>query len=471
MTDFFTNREDIKSDLLDEVRLFFPYDGMPKILQTIEIDENNGNACVKNFIAINDMEYSFCDAFSFDNELQYKRIFKRKCKLALFSALSQFTGKKLPWGSLTGIRPSKLVYDMLNEGLTIDECEIELCARFFVSKEKSKLICDIVKNQNGYYNDDRKAFNLYLHIPFCTSKCNYCSFTTQLLSKSERVLDDYVAHLRKETEDALEFINKNGRLLSVYIGGGTPTALSAEQLYALLNGLDFNGVEYTVECGRPDTITTEKLEVVKKVGATRICVNPQSLNDDTLLRIGRAHTADDFYEKYALSRSYGFDINVDTIAGLSGETIDDFIKTINGVVALSPENITVHTLSMKNGSQLSQQGAYENNFVAQMTDYAQQTLIKNGYFPYYLYRQKQMLGNLENVGYCKENKQCLNNVTTMEECASVIACGAGSITKAVTFDNGRITRFPSMRDVKLYLERFEEKMTEKERFLRDSFIK
>ena len=226
-----------------------------------------------------------------------------------------------------------------------------------------------------------------------------------------------------------------------------------------------------MEAGRPDTITREKLDAIKAAGATRICVNPQTFNDKTLKKIGRAHTKADFLEKYALAAGYGFDVNVDLIAGLEEETLDDFKVSLDGTVALRPQNVTVHTLSRKNGSELKQSGRFDNSAIGDMTDYALSALTGAGYLPYYLYRQKQMLGNLENVGYCLPGKQCLNNITTMEDCTSVLACGAGAIEKAVDVSANRIERFANMRDVRLYVSDFEEKMQRKRNFRLKQFTK
>ncbi len=469
MLNFETNRLDMGSELLDEIKLFFPY------LENCEL-------CVKHTLVETDTElinrvsvahkqYEYRDENrKFTDEIAQKRIVKRSAKLSVYRALNEYTGINPPWGSLTGIRPSKLVYDMLDEGVPHAECARALTERFYVSEQKAQLIADIVNNQKEYYFKDEKCFNLYIHIPFCTSKCNYCSFTTELVSRAKSIIPSFVECLKRDISAMLDFIKSHGKLCSIYVGGGTPTALDAEQLEYLLSGVNADKVEFTVEAGRPDTITDEKLAVIEKVGATRICVNPQTLNDETLKRIGRSHTADDFIEKYKLARKYNFDINVDLIAGLSGESANDFAHTVSGVLDLRPDNVTVHTLSRKNGSVLKQQGEYDNSDITRMTEIAFESLTANGYLPYYLYRQKQMLGNLENVGYSLPGKQCVNNVTTMEDCMSVVACGAGSITKAVSLNaQKRVTRFADMRDVRLYVEKFEEKLAEKLNFLEKQF--
>lgn len=465
----YTNVPEIENELNDEVRLFFPYDDNP---------ENIGHFCkiegdvVRNSVKIGEKTYEFSTScVNTANALENKRRFKRACKKAVYDALADFTGINPPWGSLTGIRPSKLVYDMLTAGVDPDDCPEMLEKTFGVSENKAQLICDIVKNQRGFYRRDRRDFNLYIHIPFCTSKCRYCSFTTEIASRCGSIIPEYVKLLRRDVVESLSFIRDHGNLLSVYVGGGTPTALSADDLGFLLDGIGDYGVEFTVEAGRPDTITREKLDAIKAAGATRICVNPQTFNDKTLKKIGRAHTKADFLEKYALAAGYGFDVNVDLIAGLEEETLDDFKVSLDGTVALRPQNVTVHTLSRKNGSELKQSGRFDNSAIGDMTDYALSALTDAGYLPYYLYRQKQMLGNLENVGYCLPGKQCLNNITTMEDCTSVLACGAGAIEKAVDVSANRIERFANMRDVRLYVSDFEEKMQRKRNFRLKQFTK
>ena len=465
-----TNVPEIENELSDEVRLFFPYDDChEEIEHSCKIEGD----VVRNFVKIGEKTYPFesKETSKTADPLEKKRYFKRACKKAVYDALVGFTGVNPPWGSLTGIRPSKLVYDMLASGTDLRDCPGALERTFGVSERKADLICGIVKNQSGYYRRNPKDFNLYIHIPFCTSKCRYCSFTTETIARCKNLIPEYVRLLRRDVEETLGFIDGNGKLLSVYVGGGTPTSLSAEQLSFLLDGIGDYGVEFTVEAGRPDTITDEKLDAIKRAGATRVCVNPQTFNDETLRKIGRSHTCADFLEKYELAKKYGFDINVDLIAGLEDETLDDFSVSLNGTIALNPQNITVHTLSRKNGSELKQSGRFDNREIESMTNFAFEKLTDSGYIPYYLYRQKQMLGNLENVGYCLPGRQCLNNVTTMEDCTSVLACGAGAIEKAVDISQNRIERFANMRDVRLYLSTFEEKMQAKRNFRLKQFTK
>ncbi|MBO5215142.1 MAG: coproporphyrinogen dehydrogenase HemZ [Clostridia bacterium] len=472
MLDFTTNRIDIENELIDEIKLFFPYleDCKYKIVHECVEVATESKIEWTNTVSVDDKAFEFNSSVDLPSTvLEIKRLSKRAAKASIFGAIKEVSGIEVPWGSLTGIRPSKLVYDMLGEGVTLNECRKEMQKRFSVSEKKANLICDIVQNQEGFYQKNERLFNLYVHIPFCTTKCNYCSFITEPLHRCKRLIPDYVKTLRREIEDAVSQINARGKLFSVYVGGGTPTALEANEIISLFEGFPFSEVEFTVEAGRPDTITKEKMDALKSLGVNRVCVNPQTLNDQTLNRIGRAHTSADFFEKYALVKQYGFRINVDLIAGLNGETLNDFKYTLDKINDIRPDNITVHTLSRKNGSALKNEGRYENDEVSAMVSYAYDELTRAGYLPYYLYRQKQMLGNQENVGYCLPGTQCANNITTMEDCLSVIACGAGAITKIVLPSENRIERFADVRDVRLYLQTFEEKLKDKQKFCEKQF--
>ena len=259
-------------------------------------------------------------------------------------------------------------------------------------------------------------------------------------------------------------IKRSGKkIYSIYVGGGTPTALPDDCFEKVLSALP-SGVEFTCEAGRPDTITREKAEIMKKNGVTRVCVNPQSLCDQTLEKIGRKHTCADFFAAYELIKSYEFDINVDLIAGLCDETESMFLSSVEKIALLRPDNVTVHTLSIKNGSALKNEGSeVKNSDVEKMVDDAYALLTKAGYSPYYLYRQKNMLGNLENIGYSLPGKICANNVTTMEETLSVVACGAGAISKRI-FPKGRIERLANLRDASLYIEQESQRLQKKLEF-------
>lgn len=462
MFKFETNRSDIENDLLDEVKLFFPDFENENLVITHTYEKNKE---IENKIVINKTEYKFISPLiTADSDLLFTRLDTRNCKKSIYEALEGCTGKHLPWGSLTGIRPTKLAYDMLRSGNQIKNIAELLEKDFKVSNKKAQLIQEIICNQKGYTTENN-LINLYIHIPFCTSKCNYCSFVSSTIDKQKKLVEPYIDTLIYEIKETVKLIKSlNKTVYSVYIGGGTPTAIDVDLFEKVLSCIPYRNIEYTCEAGRPDTITSEKLDIMHAFGITRISINPQTFNNKTLQSIGRKHTVEEFINKYNLAKKYNFDVNMDLIAGLSGENFEDFKYSVDCAIDLQPENITVHTLSRKNGADLKAQ-AYTYNFeIDKMIDYSIEKLMVNKYYPYYLYRQKQMLGNLENIGYCLKNKQCINNITTMEECLSVIACGAGGISKRIFNDNGRIERLANLKDIKLYIENAEERLIKKQNF-------
>lgn len=463
MFELYADNPKIAAELEDVVRLFFPDgDGAPeKITHTCRED-----AVMTVIITIGEKKFVFEKAAENRDGEAYKREYKRFNKICLYDALSEHTGVKLPWGSLTGVRPTKLAYELVKGGASIDEAVRNLQSVYRVEKVKAELIGEILKAQRGIYTDSEELYNLYVHIPFCVSRCRYCSFVTEVpKGKSSRV-EPYVEALVEEIRRTLSALCDGGKkILSVYVGGGTPTALDAKQLKRVLEAASCGDVEYTCEAGRPDTVTDEKLRIMADCGVNRVCVNPQTLCDETLKRIGRSHDSAQFFEAYRLARRYPFIINTDLIAGLDGETLDVFENTLDGTAALMPENITVHTLSRKNGAELRFEKLRHDAVVEKMVNGARERLARLGYVPYYVYRQKRMLGNLENTGYCKVGTQCVNNITTMEECVGVAACGAGAIGKRVFAAENRIERLANVRDVKLYLEQFEDRLEKKLKFL------
>ncbi|MEG1924040.1 MAG: coproporphyrinogen dehydrogenase HemZ [Clostridia bacterium] len=387
------------------------------------------------------------------SELMCKKLLKRYSKLSVYNCMKRLYNCKLPWGALTGIRPTRVMYEILENGLSINAMQ-EI---YDVSKEKCELVEKIIKAQKGLINEDEKAIDIYVGIPFCVSKCTYCTFTSGLINKLKVYVEPYIETLIGEIKEAFEIIKEGGyRLENVYFGGGTPTSLNAEQLKRLVELFDSAKIqEFTVEAGRPDTITTEHLEMLKQNGVNRISINPQTFNNETLALINRKHTIEQIYESYYKAKEYGFIINMDLIAGLPQENFEMFKKSLDECVLLDADNITVHTLALKRGSVLYENAERENNEVevARMIEYAYNTLCNKGYIPYYLYRQKYMTGNLENVGYCKEDKQCRYNIDIMEERKSILACGSNSISKKVYMKEGRIERLADTKDVKLYVER------------------
>jgi oxygen-independent coproporphyrinogen-3 oxidase len=409
---------------------------------------------------------------------QYKAEFKRRFYLFLCDE----TGKTLPWGDLIGIRPTKIAYGLLEEGKSEEEICRHYETEYFVSSRKARLGVEIAKRERELLKDVhyQDGYSLYIGIPFCPTTCLYCSFTSFPIAAYRKVVDDYISCVIKEMEFVAE--NFKDRILdSVYIGGGTPTTLEAEQLDKLIGKLknlfDFSTVkEFTVEAGRADSITKEKLEVLHKYGVTRISVNPQTMKQETLDIIGRKASVKQVLEAYALAREVGFDnINMDIILGLPGEEEADVQRTIDEIVKLSPDSLTVHSLAIKRASGLGRWMKEHDVKAMHNTDatmeIAAEGARKLGMVPYYLYRQKNMSGNFENVGYARPGKLGLYNILIMEEMQSIIALGAGSISKKVTLhqnEHGQesflIERCENVKDVKLYIESIEE-MIERKRAL------
>lgn len=306
--------------------------------------------------------------------------------------------------------------------------------------------------------------DIYINIPFCPTRCQYCSFISSEYSRVEKQIPRFVDSLIKEIREMKKLIFRRALVVrTIYIGGGTPTTLPAEDLSKILDELCYPVTEFTVECGRPDTITKEKLDVLKAHGVTRICINPQSFNDKTLKQIGRGHTTKDIISAYALALSYDFVINMDLIAGLPGEKFAHFKKTIDSTIELAPQNITIHTLALKNGAMLKTQNE-TNHFdadIEKMVDYGYKKMCENGYVPYYMYRQKSMINNLENIGYAQPNTICLFNIDTMEESCSVLACGAGAISKRIYNLENRIERAANVKNIDDYIKRIDEMIERK----------
>ena len=406
---------------------------------------------VVNTVTVNGKVFAYGNLMNASSELESKRLIKRFAKLSLYKALSKFYGVELPWGALTGIRPTKLAYQQIEE--TGDFAEF-FTDTMKVSKQKTDLIKKVLETQKGIYKKDDDNTDFFVFIPFCPSRCKYCSFISADIKSAKKYVDEYVDTLIEEIEYSAQFV-KN--LRSIYIGGGTPVALCDEHLERVLSAIDKinTGVEFTVEAGRPDAITKSNLEILKKHRVTRICINPQTFLDKTLTLLGRNHTAKEVEEKFNLAKGM-FDINMDLIAGLEGESFEDFKYSLDKAVSLDPENITVHTLCIKRGSRLAEtQTRLSGSVVDQMVEYAHQTLTENGYLPYYLYRQKNMAGNLENVGYTKPNKACVYNIDVMEEISSTVACGANAISKRVFNGGERIEREASPKDVATYLQKMD----------------
>jgi len=468
--------EKIEAELLELVRMF----DSGNLLKDIAIVFYYNKLADSIIITIDGKEYKFeKTVLPHINSHEIRKFFVRTCKIALYKALKSHFKHDLPWGALTGIRPTKMLYEMLGQGVLLKNAVKNLEDQYFVSPKKTRLVAEIVKNQNEQLlkKEDRKRFiNLYVHIPFCPSRCNYCSFVSVPMVKQKQLVASYIKQLIEEIEVSKAIIQKNNQVLfSVYIGGGTPTSLNDSDFEAVLNAIGKNEtkIEYTVEAGRPDTITKEKCDLMKRFGVTRVSVNPQSLHNKTLQNIGRLHTAQDFFTAYEIAKKHYFDINVDLIAGLQGEKQKDFLYTLDRILDLKPENLTIHTLCQKRGSEaiINNQNCRGDGLwlmpkVSDMIDDSISKLTQVDYRPYYLYRQKNALDNLENIGFSLPNKQCVNNITVMEEILSVIACGAGAISKRIFIKDNRIERLATPKDIKCYLERKEEVLKKKKIFFK-----
>lgn len=443
---FTTDCKFLENELLDVVRLF---KRRPEVLaHSFRYEEG----VFFNDFTVDGQSFFFKDEGQVCDELEFKRFERRFAKLRLYEILSNIYQEKMPWGALTGIRPTKLAYMEQEKGKDFTD----LFRRMQVCEENIRLVGDILKTQEGIYEKKDGNTDLFVSIPFCPTKCAYCSFITAPIEKTRHFLPAYLDALEKELASIEGSV---GNLRSVYIGGGTPFALETEELARVLKVIDplykkyIPAREYTVEAGRPDVFSEEKLALLKDFGVTRICINPQSFSDETLKKIGRKHTEADVYRAFEMTEKFGFDINVDLIAGLTDETPDVFQTSVEKAVKTGAENITVHCLSLKSGAKLKEETDYlENDFISTMVASSREILGKNGYLPYYMYRQKYQVGNNENVGWTKPNKACVYNVDIMEETADNLAVGANAVSKRVYTDKGLITRFASQKDLKTYIE-------------------
>lgn len=401
---------------------------------------------------------------------------KNRIKRMLYKMLMEHTKATLPWGTLTGIRPTKIAMTELLAGHSRDEVSAYMKEAYLASDAKINLSVEIASREISLLSeiDFERGYSLYIGIPFCPTTCLYCSFTSYPISQWEKRMDLYLDALFRE----MEYTSKRmkGRTLdTVYIGGGTPTSLSAHHLDVLIQRLhdtfDFSTVkEFTVEAGRPDSITEDKLKVLKAHGVTRISINPQTMKQETLAIIGRRHTVDMVKEQFSLARSLGFDnINMDLIIGLPEEDIEDVRNTMEEIKTLSPDSITVHSLAIKRAARLNmfkdKYGDLKMVNTQEMIDLTAEYARKMGQEPYYLYRQKNMAGNFENVGYSRPGKACIYNILIMEEKQTIIALGAGTSTKVVFPKENRLERVENVKDVDLYINRIDEMIERKEKML------
>ena len=422
-------------------------------------------------------------------EIEDRKLKKRRVNICLYKWLKQVTGKELAWGIMTGVRPTKPIMSLMEKGLSDEEVSSWMQENYQITDEKAKLGIEVAKKEKSLLDqlDYENGYSIYIGIPFCPTTCSYCSFTSYPIHAWKDRVDEYVDAVCKELE-FIASVSKDKKLNTVYMGGGTPTTLEPEQMDRILTHLEqhfsFDDLkEITVEAGRPDSITREKLEVLKKHNIGRISINPQTMQQKTLDIIGRRHTVEDIRRVYAMAREIGFDnINMDLIAGLPEETEEDMRDTLEQIKEMAPDSLTVHALAMKRASRLTQEqkgkvhDANEEGEIARTlsamielaSDYAGQMDL----VPYYLYRQKNIAGNFENVGYAKVDKAGIYNILIMEEKQSIIGVGAGSSTKVVVPDEKaeidsktgnlkKIVRSENVKDVEQYISRIDEMIQRK----------
>ncbi len=463
-------------------RIFLPFEKIiiseepikDEIYGKTELKINDENTVLSAFLCMNGKKANHTDTVK--NTLpDYKKECERVLAVQLYKCFTDITGNFAEWGILTGVRPAKLYSSLCRESTT-QAAKNYFKQNLLVSDEKISLCDETHKTEDGIIQKSTPdSFSLYISVPFCPTRCSYCSFVSHSVEKSHKLIPQYVEKLLLEIKETAKIAKENKlRLCTIYIGGGTPTTLSSEEITAVMETVAENFdlsflSEYTVEAGRPDTVTEEKLFAILKGGATRISINPQTMSDEVLQNIGRRHTVKQTVEAFELARKIGFDnINMDLIAGLPGDTLDNFKKTVEDVIKLNPENVTVHTLSYKRASNLSgtENGGSIDSNTAEMVRYARRRLTENGIFPYYMYRQSKTVGNLENVGYAKSGTEGLYNVYIMDETHTILACGASAVTKMREPNGNYIERVFNYKYPYEYINKFDEILARKENVYR-----
>lgn len=456
------------------IRIFLPFEKIEFAEEAADgdgtavtqLDKTADKTVLSALLLINGKSYN--KAYELSNSADdYDNECERLLAVALYDCFVSASGYVPEWGILTGVRPAKLFSRLAAEN---GEANAENWFKnaLKVSDEKISLCRSAVVSEGKITSLSRPdSFSLYISIPFCPTRCSYCSFVSHSVENAGKLIPDYISLLKKEIAYTAYIAKKIGlRLETVYIGGGTPTSVTAEQLGSIMkcvtDSFDTSNLrEYTVEAGRPDTITAEKLETIKHLGAGRISINPQTMNDSVLEKIGRRHTAADTVKAFETARKCGFyNINTDLIAGLPGDTPESFFDTVRSILSLDPESITVHSLSMKRSSRLTVTGSFPEvkagEDAGEMVSFARNTLEKHGFLPYYMYRQSKTVGNLENVGYAKPGTECLYNVYTMDETHTILACGASAVSKLRQPHGSYIERIFNFKYPYEYISRFNE---------------
>ena len=458
-------------------RIFFPFEKITVVHETKSGDNTAVCEIVGNESGVAAKAYVNLFGKTASAEETVPRGDRKEQELAiarcLYRCLSSITGDKSDWGILTGIRPAKLFSSLVSAGGE-DFARERFKTAYLAGDNKISLCADTGKSEKRVIDTSKpQSFSLYVSVPFCPSRCSYCSFVSHSVENAKDIIPEYLKLLKKELETTSHIVKDlNLKLETVYVGGGTPTSITAEQLKDLLfcirENFEFSSVrEFTVEAGRPDTVDIKKLGVIKAAGATRISINPQSMNDKVLKTIGRRHTAKDQKDAFLSARSAGFDnINTDLIAGLPGDTFESFKESLSDILSLSPESVTVHALSVKRAANIVRAGELPDMSVgvdaARMVDYARDTLENGGLLPYYMYRQSKTVGNLENVGYAKAGYEGLYNVFIMDETHTIIACGASAVSKLKEPGGDNIERIFNFKYPYEYIKRFDEIIARKE---------
>lgn len=500
----YTNQFDFEYDIQGLIRSFFPGEEMRTCKRDEEIhiqqnDEKSSREDEREIILecsfdeqemkislISDKQCAASVSFFkvYDNLGYNRKETKNELKRKLYDIFHDFTGKKLLWGTLSGIRPTKITSALLEGGMSVEDVRRHMKENYYLSEGKTEESIKISETELKILNNInyKNGYSLYIGIPFCPSTCLYCSFTSNPVSKFAEKIDRYLDALFKEIEFCGR-IFKDRLLCTIYIGGGTPTTLTASQLDRLLSKIsevyDTKSLyEFTIEAGRPDSITREKLKVIKKYDITRISINPQTMKDETLKLIGRHHTVRQFIDAYEMAREEAFDnINMDFILGLPGEDIEDVKYSMKQVELLKPDSLTIHSLAVKRAARLNLEQSLKNQDYKgykiknseEMMQITKDTAKRLGLNPYYLYRQKNMAGNLENIGYARETKEGIYNILIMEEKQTILAVGAGSSSKMVLPAGGEIGRVENVKDVDLYINRVDEMIVRKQQYILEHF--
>lgn len=397
-----------------------------------------------------------------------KKSVKNAIKMTMLKCLQEYTGVTMPWGILVGIRPTKIVHDYLNTSFTEAVIKSNLQNYYSLSEVKSNLVYEVALNERKFLKKNKNDIGIYVGIPFCPTRCVYCSFTSNPIGGNNQLVEDYLGALNKEINEVFSFIKTTKlNVDTFYMGGGTPTSLSADNLDMLLSNINCNIKlsnlrEVTIEAGRPDSIDMDKLKVIRSNGCSRISINPQTMNDATLNRIGRKHSTVDIKEKFYMAKELGFNnVNMDMIIGLPGEGEEELLHTLNELENLSPESITIHTMAIKRASKLNEEAYEATSNATRMYDIASERVRGMGMYPYYMYRQKNMVAPLENIGYCKKDMECIYNIQMIAENIPIISFGADAITKIIFEEENRIERVANLKDVREYITRIDEMISNK----------